>query len=226
MKSYCIPACSGPGQGDGGLDPGSNSKNEKCSESLCVSQIILARLADSQEVKGTESVLIWGACSAVDIHFLLPSVKSMLASEFPNPGKCSSSSDDDNLQDSRDRAEERVGVSMGRLASLVSAPWSPDTRTLLAERLMEIKACVCILLSQSLSPPCHFQRDFRVILGTFRGSRALALAGSYGAAQREVSLKASSPVYCFCERGLLSWAPGSGLPFSDPSHFQVLCAES
>ena len=118
MKSYCIPACSGPGQGDGGLDPGSNSKNEKCSESLCVSQIILARLADSQEVKGTESVLIWGACSAVDIHFLLPSVKSMLASEFPNPGKCSSSSDDDNLQDSRDRAEERVGVSMGRLASV------------------------------------------------------------------------------------------------------------
>jgi len=103
MKSYCIPACSGPGQGDGGLDPGSDSENEKCSESLRVSQIILARLADSQELggKGTESVLAWGACSAVDIHFLLPSVKSMLASEFPNPGKCSSSSDDDNLQDSR-----------------------------------------------------------------------------------------------------------------------------
>jgi len=80
---------------------------------------------------------------------------------------------------------------------------------------MEIKACVCILLSWSLSPPCHFQRDFRVVLGTFRGSRALALAGSYGAAQREVSLKASSPVYCFRERGLLSWAPGSGLQLSD-----------
>ena len=50
MKSYCIPTCSGPGQGDGGLDPGSDSENEKCSESLRVSQIILARLADPQEV--------------------------------------------------------------------------------------------------------------------------------------------------------------------------------
>ena len=91
---------------------------------------------------------------------------------------------------------------------------------------MEIKACVCILLSRSLSPLCHFQRDFQVVLGTFRGSSALALAGSYGAAQREVSLKASPPVYCFRERGLLSWAPGSGLQLSDPSHFQILCAES
>lgn len=61
-------------------------------------------------------MLTWGACSAVDIHFLLPGVKSMLASEFPNPGKCSSSSDEDNLQDSQGQAEEQVGVSTGKLA--------------------------------------------------------------------------------------------------------------
>ena len=50
MKSYCISACFWPGQGDGGLDLGSDSENEKCSESLHGSQIILARLADPQEV--------------------------------------------------------------------------------------------------------------------------------------------------------------------------------
>ena len=61
-------------------------------------------------------MLTWGACSAVDTHFLLPSVKSILASEIPNPGEFRSSSDEDNLQDHRDQAEEQMSMSMGKLA--------------------------------------------------------------------------------------------------------------
>ncbi|CAM9491636.1 unnamed protein product, partial [Rangifer tarandus platyrhynchus] len=44
----------------------------------------------------------------VDTHFLLPSVKSILACEIPKPGEFRSSPDEDDLQDNRDQAEEKV----------------------------------------------------------------------------------------------------------------------
>lgn len=50
LKVHCIPDCSWPGQGNGGRGPSSDSENgEKRSESPCISQMILARLADPLE---------------------------------------------------------------------------------------------------------------------------------------------------------------------------------
>lgn len=115
---------------------------------------------------------------------------------------------------------------------LVSGLLSPETPGLsLQSALMEIKACVCILLSRACLPLPLSTRFSESFWAPSEEAVLLPLAGSYGAAQREVSLKASrlctASVSAACFPGLLALACNSLIHLISPKSLcRVLVAGS